>query len=98
MGAGATVNASRASKQRRDNLNMSFPLSGAPHSRWFAVAGLQACGPAVFPAAVRLARNGPGCMPPPAAATPAAVPAPSLSLGPPNYKLSERHKRVEAGL
>jgi len=47
---------------------MSFPLSGAPHSRWFAVSGLDACGPAVFWAAVRLACNGPECMRPLAAA------------------------------
>src|SRR3954469_22404311 len=47
---------------------MSFPLSGAPHSRWFAVSGLQACGPAVFWAAGALARNGAGCMRPLAAA------------------------------
>jgi len=59
---------------------MSFPLSGAPHSRWFAVSGLQVRGPAVFWAAVRLARNGPGCMRPLAAVNAAAVVPGSLAI------------------
>src|SRR3954470_23849530 len=95
---------------------MSFPLSGAPHSRWFSGSGLQARGPAVFWAAVRLACNGPGCMRPLAAAN-AAVVIPGRAGGAspeslttardmdsalPRYRsgpgMTERHKRVEAGL
>jgi len=44
------------------------------------VSGLQVRGPAVFWAAVRLARNGPGCMRPLAAVNAAAVVPGSLAI------------------